>query len=181
MNYSRVYIDSLGYELAPVVVTSQELEERLRPLYQSLRMPEGQLEALTGIVERRWWDAGFPVSQGAVAAARKALNNSNVPGTDIDIDRMLEARSMEVFKNSLATLTGGSGAVAVLLTDGSYSAEKRRRLLGGVTQAAPEFHGLCRWGFEVMASAAPPPVADLARRLVDEGSRLGRSAIRQVT
>ncbi len=84
MNYSRVYIDSLGYELAPVVVTSQELEERLRPLYQSLRMPEGQLEALTGIVERRWWDAGFPVSQGAVAAARKALNNSNVPGTDID-------------------------------------------------------------------------------------------------
>ncbi len=268
MNYSRVYIDSLGYELAPVVVTSQELEERLRPLYLDLRIPEGQLEALTGIVERRWWDAGFPVSQGAVAAARKALNNSNVPAGDIDtliyagvcreqfepatacrvaanlgispnaavydisnaclgvlngildianrielrqiragmvvscetareitdivIERMLEARSMEVFKNSLATLTGGSGAVAVLLTDGSYSAEKRRRVLGGVTQAAPEFHGLCRWGIEVMASmpqrgievmasATPPPVADLARRLVDEGSRLGRSAIRQVT
>src|SRR5260370_37347027 len=36
-------------------------------------------------------------------------------------------------------------------------------------------------GIEVMASATPPPVADLARRLVDEGSRLGRSAIRQVT
>jgi 3-oxoacyl-[acyl-carrier-protein] synthase-3 len=101
--------------------------------------------------------------------------------TDIVIERMLEARSMEVFKNSLATLTGGSGAVAVLLTDGSYSDEKRRRVIGGVTQAAPEFHGLCRWGIEVMASATPPPVADLARRLVDEGSRLGRSAIRQVT
>ena len=61
---------------------------------------------------------------------------------------------MEVFKNSLATLTGGSGAVAVLLTDGSYSAEKRRRVLGGVTQAAPEFHGLCRWGIEVMVWCA---------------------------
>ena len=33
---------------------------------------------------------------------------------------------------SLATLTGGSGAVAVLLTDGSFSREQRRRLLGGV-------------------------------------------------
>src|SRR5437667_12085242 len=84
MNYSRVYIDSLGYELPPVVVTSQELEERLRPMYQALRIPEGQLEALTGIVERRWWEAGFPVSQGAVAAAHKALNNSRVPAGDID-------------------------------------------------------------------------------------------------
>jgi 3-oxoacyl-[acyl-carrier-protein] synthase-3 len=257
MNYSRVYIDALGYELPPVVVTSQELEERLRPMYQALRIPEGQLEALTGIVERRWWEAGFPVSQGAVAAAHKALYNSRVPAADIDtliyagvcreqfepatacrvaadlgispsaavydisnaclgvlngildianrielgqiragmvvscetareindimIERMLEARSMEVFKHSLATLTGGSGAVAVLLTDGSYSAEKRRQVLCGVTQAAPEFHGLCRWGIEVMASAAPPFAADIARRLVDEGSRLGRSAIRQVS
>jgi 3-oxoacyl-[acyl-carrier-protein] synthase-3 len=257
MNYSRVFIDSLGYELPPVVVTSQELEERLRPMYQALRIPEGQLEALTGIVERRWWDAGFPVSQGAVAAAQKALSNSQVPAGDIDtliyagvcreqfepatachvaadlgispsaavydisnaclgvlngildianrielgqiragmvvscetareindimIERMLEARSMEVFKHSLATLTGGSGAVAVLLTDGSYSVEKRRQVLCGVTQAAPEFHALCRWGIEVMASAAPPFAADLARRLVDEGSRLGRSAIRQVS
>src|SRR5260370_9000601 len=77
--------------------------------------------------------------------------------TDIMIDRMLEARSMEVFKNSLATLTGGSGAVAVLLTDGSYSAEKRRRLLGGGTQAAPGVHGFCRRGFERLPSAPPPP------------------------
>jgi len=84
MNYSRVFIDSLGYELPPVVVTSQELEQRLRPMYQALRIPEGQLEALTGIVERRWWDAGFPVSQGAVAAAHKALSNSRVPASDID-------------------------------------------------------------------------------------------------
>jgi len=36
--------------------------------------------------------------------------------------------------------------VAVLLTDGSFSPVKRRRLLGGVTQAAPEHHRLCLWG-----------------------------------
>jgi len=66
---------------------------------------------------------------------------------EITIDRMLEARSMETFVASLATLTGGSGAAAVLLTDGSFSETRRRQLLGGVACTAPERHGLCRWGF----------------------------------
>src|SRR5438067_13868148 len=78
MRYSRVFIDAIGYELPPVVVTSAELEARLRPVYQALRMPEGQLEVLTGIVERRWREPGFPVSQGAIAAARKALDVTNI-------------------------------------------------------------------------------------------------------
>jgi acyl-CoA:acyl-CoA alkyltransferase len=69
---------------------------------------------------------------------------------DIMIDRMNQTPTMENFKLSLATLTGGSGAVAVLLTDGSFSSEKRRRLLGGVTQTAPQFHMLCRWGLETL-------------------------------
>src|SRR5436190_3591249 len=235
MKYNRVFIDAIGYELAPVVVTSHELEDRLRPVFEKLRLPEGQLEALTGIVERRWWDAGYPLSEGAVAAARHALETSNVrpdeidvliyagvcrelfepatacrvaagvgvsPGAavydlsnaclgvlngmvdvanrielgqaraglvvscetareinDIMIERMLASRTMENFKLSLATLTGGSGAVAVLLTDGSFSAERRRRLLGGVTQAAPEYHGLCRWGIEPRPPTVVAPAA----------------------
>ena len=35
---------------------------------------------------------------------------------DITIDRMLQANDMETFRTSLATLTGGSGTIAVLLT-----------------------------------------------------------------
>jgi 3-oxoacyl-[acyl-carrier-protein] synthase-3 len=57
-----------------------------------------------------------------------------------------------VFKTSLATLTGGSGAVAVLVTDGSFRRDGRRRLLGGTTQAAPQHHGLCRWGLTAAAA-----------------------------
>jgi 3-oxoacyl-[acyl-carrier-protein] synthase III len=224
MTYTRVHIDAIGYELPPIVVTSAELEWRLRPAYQRLRLPEGQLEALTGIVERRWWEPGFAVSQGAVAAARQALAAARVPSSavevlvyagvcreqfepatacrvaagldisasaavydisnaclgvlngmldvanrielgqiraglvvscetareinDIIIERLNESRDMEFFKLSLATLTGGSGAAAVLLTDGSFGNGPRRRLLGGVTQTAPQFHGLCRWGVE---------------------------------
>ncbi|HEY7159534.1 MAG TPA: 3-oxoacyl-ACP synthase III [Gemmataceae bacterium] len=228
MNYSRVFIDAIGYELPPVVVTTQELEARLRPVYQALRLAEGQLEALTGIAERRWWEPGYPPSRGAAQAARKALAQSRVRPQDVEvllytavcreefepatacrvaaelginpetvydisnaclgvlngivdianrielgqvraglvvscetareindatIDTMLQARSMEVFKKSLATLTGGSGAVAVLVTDGSFCAEPRRRIVGGTMQAAPQYYGLCRWGLEGMLNA----------------------------
>ena len=222
MKYTKVYIHGLGYELAPVVVTSSELEGRLAPLYQALRFVPGQLQALTGIRERRWWEPGYPLSRGAIAAAEKALEGSGIsprdigalvytgvcreqfePATacrvaaglgiggtaaihdisnaclgvlngildlanrielgqiraglvvscesareinDIMIARMLEERSMEHFAASLATLTGGSWAVAVLLTDGSFSRPGGHRLLGGTTQAAPEHHGLCLWG-----------------------------------
>ncbi len=222
MRYSKVYIDAIGYELAPVVVTSADLEARLEPMYKALRFTPGQLEALTGIRERRWWEPGYPLSLGATAAARKVLRTGGVdpreigaliyagvcreefePATachvaaglgldgscavydisnaclgvlngildianrielgqiraglvvscesardinDIMIARMLETPTMELFATSLATLTGGSGAVAVLLTDGSFSSTRHHRLIGGVTQAAPEHHLLCRWG-----------------------------------
>lgn len=222
MKYSRVHIESFGYELAPVVVTSLELEARLEPLYKALHFSPGQLQALTGIRERRWWEPGFPLSRGAVAAGKKALASSGIspseigaliyagvcreqfePATacrvahglgirgdaavydisnaclgvlnamlevanrielgqiraglvvscesareinDLMITQMLKVANMENFAASLATLTGGSGAVAVLLTDGSFSAGNRRRLRGGITNAAPEHHALCLWG-----------------------------------
>jgi 3-oxoacyl-[acyl-carrier-protein] synthase III len=222
MNYSNVFIDAIGYELAPVVVTSTELEARLRPVYDKLRIAPGQLEALTGIVERRWWEPDYPLSSGAIAAGRKVLERAGIGGeeigcliyagvcreafepatacrvaaglgiggaaavfdlsnaclgvlngmlevanrielgqiraglvvscesareiVDISIKSLLAAGTMDNFASSLATLTGGSGAVAVLLTDGSFSREKQHRLLGAVTQAAPEHFGLCRWG-----------------------------------
>jgi 3-oxoacyl-[acyl-carrier-protein] synthase-3 len=228
MQYSHVYIDAIGYELPPVVVTSHELEARLQPVYQALRLPEGQLEALTGIVERRWWEPGYPLADGAIAAARKALESSGVRAEDVEvviyaavcreqfepatacrvaaalgvspdaavydvsnaclgvlngivdianrielgqvraglvvscetareindamIDELLKARSMEAFRTGLATLTGGSGAVAVLVTDGSFAKEKRRRLLGGSNKAAPQHYGLCRWGLTTAAA-----------------------------
>jgi 3-oxoacyl-[acyl-carrier-protein] synthase III len=230
VSYSKVYMDGLGYELGSVVISSEELEERLRPVYDALHIAPGQLESLTGIRERRWWDEGQRLSDGAIVAAKKALDKSSVkagdvgalvyagvcreqfePATacriahevgvnpsaavydisnaclgvlngildianrielgqiraglivsaesareinDIMIERMLKNRSMELFKTSLATLTGGSGAVAVLLTDGSFG-QKRRRLCGGVTESAPEHHGLCTWGLDKRLPEAP--------------------------
>lgn len=240
MRYNRVHLDALGYELAPVVVSSAELEARLEPLYRKLHLPAGQLEALTGIVERRWWEPGYAVSQGAIEAGRKALAVSNVAArdlgvvvytgvcrdqfepatacrvaaelgvgssaavydisnaclgvlngiidvanrielgqcragmvvscetareiTEVMIARMLADPTMDTFKDGLATLTGGSGAVAVLVTDGSFG-PKRRKLLGGASQTAPQHHGLCRWG---LADAPPGSVGSFLPSMVGQ-------------
>jgi 3-oxoacyl-[acyl-carrier-protein] synthase-3 len=60
---------------------------------------------------------------------------------------------MDRFADAVATFTGGSGAVAMLLTDGSFASaagggKAGHRLLGAVSQVAPEHHRLCRWGLE---------------------------------
>ena len=227
MRFERTVIDSIGYELPPNVVTSDDLEDRLVPLYQSLRFPKGQLEALTGIQERRFWDTGFKMAEGAIRAGRKALIESSLPAEEIGmliygavcrdniepatacevshglnllpqtqvydvsnaclgvlngmvqvanaielgqiraglvtacetsreiiemtIKRLNETRDMSFFKKNIATLTGGSGAVAVLLCDASLS-PNGHRLAGGTVRHANEFHKLCMWGADTEMS-----------------------------
>ncbi len=221
MLYSKVYIDSFGYELPPNVVTSEEIEERLTPLYETLHFQKGQLEALTGIQERRFWDPGYGMHEGATKAGEKAIQASGIPAesigmlvyggvcrdnlepatacavswslglgpntliqdvsnaclgilngmilvanaielgqisaglvvscessrqiVDTTIDRLLEAGDMNTFVKTIATLTGGSGAVAVLLTHETL-ARGNHRMMGGTVKSAAEHHGLCRWG-----------------------------------
>ncbi len=52
MNFTNVSFHSFGYELPPDILTSKEIEHRLRPVYERLRLPEGRLELMSGIAER---------------------------------------------------------------------------------------------------------------------------------
>lgn len=224
MKWERVRLGGFGYELGPVVVRSDELEARVASVYERLHIPLGQLEALTGIAERRWWRPGTPISEGAVAAGRKALRRAKLAASELGaviyggvcrdgkepatacriahelgvagdaiihdvsnaclgvlngivdlanrielgqirhglvvscessreimdtmIRRMESDGDIERFKLSLATLTGGSGAVGVVVSAEDGAEDARPRLLGGVARAAPEHHELCRWGTE---------------------------------
>ncbi|HHP7233692.1 MAG TPA: 3-oxoacyl-ACP synthase III [Desulfobacterales bacterium] len=221
LRYDNVIIDAFGYELPPNVFTSDDLEEQLEPLYRALRFQKGQLEALTGIRERRFWDPGFEVAHGAAAAGRKALRHAAVSADEIGIliyaavcrdniepatacsvchelglrpetqvydvsnaclgvlngmvqianaielgqiragmvvacetsrqvveatiRRLNDSRDMNFFKKNIATLTGGSGAVAVILSEAS-AARGRPRLLGGTYRQDNAHHRLCMWG-----------------------------------
>ncbi len=221
MNYSNVYVEAFGYELPPVVVTSKELEKRLAPAYTKLRFQMGQLEALTGIRERRYWPVKHTMHEGASSAAKKALAHSNLSPSDIGmviyggvcrdnlepatacavadsigvpasaqvfdisnaclgvlsgmiqvanaielgqikaglvvscessrqivdstIERLNSSLDMETFKKTIATMTGGSGAIAVLLTSETL-ATSGHQLMGAVVKNNVSHHRLCTWG-----------------------------------
>ena len=62
MQYARVFIDDISYQLAPRIISSEEIERRIEPVYKALHIPKGQLKAFTGIEQRRWWNEGFRYS-----------------------------------------------------------------------------------------------------------------------
>ena len=84
MKYSHVYLNNFGYQLPPNVVSSDDLEARLAPVYERLKLPVGRLQLMSGIKERRFWDAGTKPSDGAVMAGKKALDNAQCLAGDID-------------------------------------------------------------------------------------------------
>ncbi|RMF83132.1 MAG: 3-oxoacyl-ACP synthase III [Planctomycetota bacterium] len=247
MRYRRVCVEVIRYELPPTVVTSAMLEERLAPVYDALRIPHGQIEALTGVRERRWWAPGQTMAAAAAAAGRKALDACDIPRDAIGmliyggvcrdhvepatacavadaldlpgqtelydvsnaclgvlngvvqianaielgqvraglavsaetarpiveqtIARLTANPTMDVFKTSLATLTGGSGAVAVVVVHEDL-ARHGHRLLGGVARSEAQHHRLCWWGGEGDGDAAPM-LHTHAVELLEAGVALG--------
>ncbi|MCP3941484.1 MAG: 3-oxoacyl-ACP synthase III [Desulfobacteraceae bacterium] len=226
MKYSNVFIESFGYELAPHVVTSEEIEERLKPFFDSVGFGPGQIETLTGIKERRYWNVDHTLGEHAAAAGQKAIDEAGIdPGeigaltfcgvgqdgfepatscsiadklkiganahiydvksaclgmvtgmvqvaneielgnikaglvvscesarqiVDATIDEINIHKNIDFYKDTIATMTGGSGAAAILLTDGTLGNPDTRRhaLKGGVVQNATQHHQLCYWRFE---------------------------------
>ena len=216
-------------------------------------MAPGQLELLTGINERRWWEPGYPLSHGAAAAAKKALAAADLTAQDIDVliyagvcrgairaghrlrrrprtpdqprrghlrhQQRLPRRPQRHrgHRQPDRTRPGPRGACR-LRRDGprdqrerhrpdgadrsrsSSSANRSRRspavpgrsrcwwsarscrarsgggIVGGVTQNAPEYHALCRWGVQV---ALARDAFTRSRR--SSGSRPARSFSRAST
>lgn len=76
MRFEGVSVEAVVAVLPPRIVTSSEIEERLSPVYDRLRLPYGRLELMTGIRERRFWEPGTRPSTAAAAAGQKAIEMS---------------------------------------------------------------------------------------------------------
>ena len=85
MRFARAVLSTPEVELPPEVWTSAEVERRLAPLYARLRLPEGRLELMTGIRERRFWPAPIRPSEASAAAGRRALAAAGLGAGDIDL------------------------------------------------------------------------------------------------
>ncbi len=78
IRYSQVCLDTIGYELPPRIMTSEQIEERLDPLYSRLRLPAGRLELMSGIRERRLWPTGTKPSEAATLAGTRVLEKAKL-------------------------------------------------------------------------------------------------------
>src|SRR5438105_12412009 len=78
MHFRQVYLESFGYTLPDEIVTTAQLEQRLAPLYERLRLPEGRLELMTGIRERRFFPPGTRPSTVSIESARRAIETSGI-------------------------------------------------------------------------------------------------------
>ena len=83
MRYEKVCIEAFGYHLPEEVVSSDELESRLEPLYSRLRLPQGRLELMSGIRQRRFWPRDMLPSQASVTSAERAIAASGVDRREI--------------------------------------------------------------------------------------------------
>lgn len=85
MRFSHTCIESLATALPDEVLSSAEIERRLGPLYERLRLPEGRLELMTGIKERRLWPEGTRPSDASAAAGRAALAKSGIAADQVEL------------------------------------------------------------------------------------------------
>ncbi len=85
MLFKNTCIESLAVALPDAVLTSAEIEARLRPLYEKLKLPEGRLELMTGIRERRVWPAGTRPSDASAAAGRAVLAKSELGPEQVEL------------------------------------------------------------------------------------------------
>ncbi len=250
MRYSRVCIESIGYELPKQVVTSAEIEARLGPLYDRLQLPYGRLELMSGIRERRFWDDGVTPSAAAAIAGRKALEDAGISGREIEciincsvsrdflepatasvvherlkispqatlfdisnaclgmlngmvaLGNMIElgqikrgllvagengkplvettirqlladpTMTRKRFKDAFASLTIGSGAAAIVMTDASIS-KTGHALNGGAVRTDSEQNALCRGSADTgLDAGSTPEMSTQSEELLHRGCAL---------
>ncbi len=85
MKFAHVCLESIAVALPDEVWTSADIEARLRPLYERLKLPEGRLELMSGIRERRMWPAGTRPSDASAAAGQAVLAKSKLKAAQVEL------------------------------------------------------------------------------------------------
>jgi 3-oxoacyl-[acyl-carrier-protein] synthase-3 len=74
--FKHVRLESFGLNFPTTLLSSAEIEERIAPVYERLRIPVGTLERVSGVSTRGIWPTDVTPSSVATVAAREALERS---------------------------------------------------------------------------------------------------------
>lgn len=85
MRFENVCLESIGFALPEEIITSNQIEETLAPVYDRLGFPPGRLEWMSGVAQRRLWPRGFRVSDASVISGEKAIEAAGIDRSDIGL------------------------------------------------------------------------------------------------
>lgn len=85
MRFQNLVLESIDYFIPDQIFSSEAIELELSSVYERLRLPHGRLELMTGIKERRHWDAGTKPSSISSAAATKLLDKNLFKREEVDL------------------------------------------------------------------------------------------------
>ena len=84
-SFDDVAVVSVELHEAPIVVTSDEVDARLKPFYDRTDGKPGLLESLAGIRERRQWPDDVTFTDAAATAGEKAIASSGIDRSKIGL------------------------------------------------------------------------------------------------
>jgi acyl-CoA:acyl-CoA alkyltransferase len=76
--HRNVALLSVASTIAARITTSEEIDRRLQPVLKRLRLPQGLLQRVAGVQERRNWGVGESFDDAAVLAGKQALAEAGV-------------------------------------------------------------------------------------------------------
>lgn len=106
MRWQNVCIEAVGHVLPREAVTSDALEDRFAHTLKRLGMPRGQLEKLSGVKERRWFDEGTTPSIVSAMATEKALAKAGLKPSDVGL-LVNTSVSRDYLEPATACMVGG--------------------------------------------------------------------------
>lgn len=125
MRFRNVCLESVCHILPPEVLTSDELEQRLAPVYDRLGLPAGRLELMTGIRERRFFPTGTLPGQISAECVRLAVEQSG-----LDPHRIGALVHGSVCRDQMEPATASGVHVSAGLPDPAYILDVSNACLG---------------------------------------------------
>jgi len=78
VQFESVCLKSIGAVIPDEIWSSESIERRLEPVYSRLKLPEGRLELMSGIAERRIWPVGTMPSGPSIDSGNHAIDAAEI-------------------------------------------------------------------------------------------------------
>lgn len=85
MKFDNVVISDYAAFWPEQLISSEEIEAKLAPVYRRLNLPHGRLELMTGIKTRGFWELGTRPSSLSAEAGKRLFAKSKISPKDIDL------------------------------------------------------------------------------------------------